>query len=138
EWVDGPGIPSNAVIPVSDRFVKVESAIENWVAGTAAKSLPTSAWTTHEWLHFLRNLPKPMSREQMTELDGAFGFTKSGNAEVLAAWLDISIANDYAPAYDRLDSFLTTVGRRKFLVPLYARLMESKTGQVMAQNIYQR
>jgi leukotriene-A4 hydrolase len=138
EWVDGPGIPSNAVIPVSDRFVNVEGAIESWVAGAAAKTLPTSAWTTHEWLHFLRNLPKPMSREQMTELDGAFGFTISGNAEVLAAWLDISIANDYTPAYERLDSFLTTVGRRKFLVPLYARLMESETGQVMAQNIYQR
>ena len=137
-WVDGPGIPGDVVVPVSDRFLKVEEAIGDWLAGTAAKELATSAWTTHEWLHFLRSLPKPLGRERMNELDSAFGFTKSGNAEVLAVWLDISIANDYIPAYDRLDTFLTTVGRRKFLVPLYSRLMESAKGQVMAQNIYSR
>jgi len=137
-WVDGAGIPPNVIVPTSDRFQKVETAIDIWAAGTPAAELTTQEWTTHEWLHFLRNLPKDLELQRMAELDKAFKFTESGNAEVLAAWLDISIANDYVAAYDRLDSFLTTVGRRKFLVPLYTRLVSSERGQVMAHAIYAR
>lgn len=135
-WVDGAGVPSDVIVPNSDRFEKVEDAIAAWSAGAPASQLATKEWTTHEWLHFLRNLPKELELRHMAELDKAFKFTESGNAEVLAAWLDISIANDYVAAYDRLDSFLTTVGRRKFLVPLYTRLVSSERGQVMAQAIY--
>lgn len=137
-WVDGAGIPANVIVPTSDRFEKVEAAIGSWAAGTPASELTTQEWTTHEWLHFLRNLPKDLELQRMAELDKTFKFTESGNAEVLAAWLDISIANDYVAAYDRLDSFLTAVGRRKFLVPLYTRLVSSERGQVMAHAIYAR
>lgn len=136
EWVDGPGLPSNAVVPVSDRFLKVEEAVAAWEAGTPAKDLPVDSWTTHEWLHFLRNLPKDLGPERMAELDDAFGLTATGNAEKLAVWLDLSIANDHTVAFDRLREFLTTVGRRKFLVPLYTRLLDTERGRVMAQTIY--
>lgn len=135
-WVDGPGLPKDLIVPVSDRFEKVETAIASWNAGTAASKLTTQQWTTHEWLHFLRNLPAGLGLERMAELDGAFNFTDTGNSEILAAWLDISLVNDYVASYDRLDSFLTTVGRRKFLVPLYTRMLDSERGRVMAQTIY--
>lgn len=36
----------------------------------------------------------------------------------------------------RLDQFLTTVGRRKFLMPLYTELYKTEKGRVMAQSIY--
>lgn len=135
-WVDGPGLPADVIVPVSDRFEKVEAAIDSWLAGTPASQLATQEWTTHEWLHFLRTLPSEMDVQRMSELDKAFKFTQSGNSEVLAAWLGIAIANDHVAAYDRLDTFLTTVGRRKFLVPLYTQLVASERGRVMAQTIY--
>ena len=44
--------------------------------------------------------------------------------------------SDYAPAYERLDEFLTTVGRRKFVQPLFEELVRTEKGRAMAMNIY--
>ena len=44
--------------------------------------------------------------------------------------------NDHDAAYARLDQFLNTVGRRKFLVPLYTELKATEKGRIMAQTIY--
>ena len=49
----------------------------------------------------------------------AFGFSESGNSEVLFAWLRMAIRNHYKPAMPALERFLTSQGRRKFLKPLY-------------------
>ncbi len=136
EWVDGPGIPSDIILPTSERFVKVDQELDRWSNGTPAKDLNTSDWTTHEWLHFLRGLPADLDEKAMSDLDGTFGFTRTGNNEILAAWLEHCIAYDYGSAYERLDGFLTTVGRRKFLVPLYRRMQETEKGRIMAQDIY--
>lgn len=136
EWIDGAGLPANAIEPQSDSFMKVEAEVGKWGKGTAAAQLNTQGWTTFHWMHFLRNLPADLRKEQLTDLDKAFGFTASGNAEVLSAWLEVCIRNNYDPAYDRLDQFLTTVGRRKFLMPLYTELNKSEKGRVLAQSIY--
>lgn len=136
EWVDGDELPANAPTPVSDRFTKVEEEIARWEEGTAARELSTSEWSTFEWMHFIRHLPDGLTEARMNELDAAFGFTKTGNAEVLAAWLEQCIRNDHDEAFDRLDQFLNTVGRRKFLVPLYTRMLETEKGRLMAQTIY--
>ncbi|MCB0771038.1 MAG: M1 family metallopeptidase [Flavobacteriales bacterium] len=136
EWVERPGLPANATIPVSDRFNKVDKELARWEGGTPAMELSTKEWSTFEWMHFLRKLPSSMSDARMTELDKAFGFTKSGNAEVLAAWLEQCIKNDHDAAYLRLDEFLNTVGRRKFLMPLYTAMTTTEKGRLMAQSIY--
>ncbi|MEZ4739608.1 MAG: M1 family metallopeptidase [Flavobacteriales bacterium] len=136
EWVDGPGLPANAPIPVSDNFAKVDQEIKRWEAGTPTKELATTGWSTFEWMHFLRHLPSPLTDAQMNDLDAAYKFTASGNSEILAAWLEQCIKNDHDPAFLRLDEFLNTVGRRKFLMPLYTALTKSEKGRIMAQSIY--
>ncbi len=138
EWVYGTGMPKDLVVPVSDRFLKVEVEIERWRTGTPAKDLRTTGWSTFEWMHFVRHLPDSLSGDRMADLDAAFGFTRSGNAEVVAAWLEQCVRNDYPPAYERLDAFLTEVGRRKFVQPLFEALQTSEKGRAMARNIYQR
>lgn len=135
-WVDGPGLPAEMVLPVSDRFERVARTIAEWEQGGRIDAAITDEWTTYEWLHFLRNLPNGLSAERMAELDSTFGFTDSGNAEVLAVWLGLSITNGHEAAYARLAEFLRTVGRRKFLVPLYQRMLESEEGRAMAEAIY--
>ena len=135
-WIDGPGLPAGAVMPTSDRFAMVEAEIARWSAGTPAEQLATTGWSTFEWMHFLRHLPATMSEQQMQELDKTFAFTASGNSEVLVAWLENCIRNDHDIAYARLDSFLNTVGRRKYLVPLYTGLTGTEKGRLMAQTIY--
>ena len=135
-WVYQTGLPEDDVVPVSDRFMNVEKEIARWQAGTPAAELATRGWSTFEWMHFVRHLPAGLSVDRMAELDKAFGFTASGNAEVLAAWLEQAVRNDYQPADARLVEFLTTVGRRKFLLPLYEELIASEKGKAMAMKIY--
>ncbi|HRO42168.1 MAG TPA: M1 family metallopeptidase [Flavipsychrobacter sp.] len=136
-WVYGPGIPSNAPRADQARFSKVNSEREKFLSGTTPAQLATKDWTTHEWLHFLRKLPKPLTQEQMKALDDVFHFTQSGNSEIADLWFVISVTADYKPAYPAMEKFLSQVGRRKFLEPLYNEMM--KTGkQEMAKTIYQK
>ncbi len=135
-WIHGPGLPDNAPAVASPAFDRVDQAVAAWAAGTAADELPVEGWTTHEWLHFLRGLPDVLAAERMAELDRAFGLSSAGNSEILHAWLHHVIANRYEPAYPALERFLTGMGRRKFLKPLYERLAATEDGLAMARRIY--
>jgi leukotriene-A4 hydrolase len=135
-WIFSPGVPENAPRVASDAFTKVEAQVHAFESGTPATSLQTSKWSTHEWIHFLRHLPAGLTLAQMTQLDEAFGFTKSGNSEILHEWLMNAIAKNYAPAWPALEGFLTRQGRRKFLKPLYQKLAETPEGMERARAIY--
>ena len=65
-----------------------------------------------------------------------FGFSRTGNSEVLFAWLRIAVRHHYTPALPALEHFLTSQGRRKFLQPLYEDLMASEWGKSEAVRIY--
>lgn len=138
EWVYGPGIPANVPRPQSPAFAEVDAQLARFAAGTPPASLDTGDWTTHEWLHFIRNLPAPLSRDRMAALDAAFKFTESGNAEILGIWFEQAIKNDYAAAYPAMERFLTSMGRRKFLTPLYSAMVKTPEGKKMALEIYRK
>lgn len=135
-WIYEEGLPETMPVIDSDRFNQVERQLNAWQGGRPAQELQTASWTSHEWLYFIRNLPQNISTEQLRELDQAFGFTESGNSEVLAAWFMHTIARRYEPAESALRLFLNSVGRRKFLMPLYKRLIETEEGIGLARDIY--
>jgi leukotriene-A4 hydrolase len=137
-WVYTPGLPEDHVKPTSSRFAQVEDSFKAWQGGKPAGQLQTKDWSSHEWLHFIRMLPEQLTQQQLAELDKAFNFTNSGNSEVLAAWFIHTIRNNYTAADRALDSFLTSVGRRKFLVPLYKALAATPEGRKKAQEVYVR
>ncbi|HKQ84465.1 MAG TPA: M1 family metallopeptidase [Steroidobacteraceae bacterium] len=135
-WLYGPGIPATAVLPASSAFRKVDSETREWLSGKDAQTaLPTKEWSTHEWVHFLDNLPQ-LSTAQMETLDRAFGLTHVQNAEIAHSWLLNVVRNSYEPGYARLEQFLTTVGRRKLVRDVYEALMKTPAGQARARQIY--
>jgi leukotriene A-4 hydrolase/aminopeptidase len=139
EWINKPGIPSSAPKPSSPAFSRVEQAAERWLRGEISLSaIPSANWSTQEWLHFLKSLPQDLERKRMDELDKVFGFTRSGNSEIAFQWLMMSIRNKYDPANTRLEEFLTTIGRRKFIKPLYEELAKTPEGKERAMAIYRR
>jgi hypothetical protein len=99
-------------------------------------SLNTKNYTTNEWLRFLRSLPKEISYDKMKELDNTFHFSTTGNSEILFAWLEHVIENKYKDSYPTLRDFLTKVGRRKFVKPLFADMAKTPEGKTMAMDIY--
>ncbi len=137
EWIEKPGLPDHRHEPVSDAFEKIEVHAEEWREGTlSAESLPVNGWTTQHWLHFLRTLPDEIAARRMAELDRAFRLTSSGNSEILCQWLIIAVRNGYATADPALAKFLTSVGRRKFLKPLYEELAKTEQGKQRGLEIY--
>ena len=77
-----------------------------------------------------------MTQQQLAELDSTFGLNTSGNSEIVTQWFLIAIANDYPKVYKPLGEFKKTVGRRKFLKPLYEALAKTEKGKVFAREIY--
>ena len=135
-WVYGPGIPANCPRAGQERFAKVDVQRDNFLSDTAIKDLVTNDWTTHEWLHFLRKMPPALSSRQMKLLDDVFHFTKSANCEITGLWFVMAVRADYTPAYAAMDQFLSAVGRRKFLEPLYGEMIKTPKGSEMARRIY--
>jgi leukotriene-A4 hydrolase len=135
-WVYGPGIPDNCPKIVSERFNAVEKQVNAWKNGTAASKLVTKNYSTYEWMRFLRSLPSSMTSQQMKDLDEAFHFSATGNSEILFCWLEHVISNEYKPNYPAVKNFLTSVGRRKFVKPLFSALVKTPEGKKFALDIY--
>jgi leukotriene-A4 hydrolase len=135
-WVYGPGIPPNCSKIQSRALADVEAAARAYLAGTPASQLQTKGWVSHQWVHFVRQLPNSLTPAQMADLDTAFHFTGTGNSEVLVEWLTRAIATKYEAAYPALEAFLTGMGRRKYLKPLYAEMAKTPDGLAMARRIY--
>jgi hypothetical protein len=135
-WIYKPGLPQGLKAPESLRFSKAGNAANLFVSkGETPQN--SEAWSSHEWLHFLRTLPDGLSQTQLQKLDQNFSFTKLGNSEILFQWLLISIQNKYLPAYDALEYFLQNTGRRKFVLPLYKELVKTVEGKDLAKRIFQ-
>jgi leukotriene-A4 hydrolase len=125
QWVFEPGLPESAPQARSELLEQVRIGFAD-----------ARNWNTQQWLEFLQTAAKPMPRAQMEELDAAFKLTASRNYEILAEWLSIAIQSGYSPAYARLREFLMTVGRMKYVRPLYAALNKSAEGRATALEIY--
>jgi aminopeptidase N len=139
QWVYQPGLPENAARPDPQAFATVDAALQRFSAGGAASAIPYSGWTTAERLRFLNGLPRELATQRLAELDRAFSFSQSGNAETLFAWLKLAIGNRYEPAVPATERFLTAMGRRKFVAPLFQALVEEgEWGRPIAIRIYRR
>lgn len=135
EWLHEPGLPEDAPKPTSDAFAQVEQQMQRWLKGG---QLQTDAWTTHEWLHFINNLPLDISANNMARLDREFSLTESQNSEIAHAWLKLAIVKKYEPARERLRSYLLTIGRNKLVSPLYRELAKTPDNLKWAREVYEQ
>lgn len=144
-WIYQPGMPSNWQPPVSDAFAPVDAAAQAYFANMGpASAIPWAEWSTQERQRFLAwrpaNLPENRGWLMAGQLEGlatTLNLNNEGNAEVLFAWLQIAIHHKYEPAVPTLERFLTTMGRRKFVLPLFTSLWaQGDWGRPIATRIY--
>ena len=138
EWIYGPGLPESHIKIMSEKFAQVDKAV---MAMKSGKDLTEIAFDASDWayqqnLHFIRSIPADYGPDKMAEIDNAFGYSKSGNSEILAEWLVQSIRRGYDVDKEVTD-FLTRVGRRKFLTPIYSELIKTEQGKKRALEIYE-
>ncbi len=137
QWVYQPGLPSNVARPDPAAFAEVDQAVAAFTRGGAAPAAAFGRWTTAERLRFLNRLPRELAQPRLTELDRALSLSSQGNNEVLFAWLNLALANRYEPAVAPAERFLASMGRRKFVLPLFQTLWgEGDWGRAIARRVY--
>jgi len=139
EWIYKSGLPSTLIKPISVRFNLVDAEISRFIdQSVKAEKLVTTNWSAHEWIRFIRKLPASVNNKQLVELDKAFSFTNSRNAEIQFAWYMQAIQHNYEPADNSIVNFLSAIGRRKFVLPLYKSLYANKRTSVLAKETYNK
>ncbi len=135
-WVYEPGIPTNTIAADPAAFSRADAALSSF-ASTGTPPADWAKWTTDEKLRMLTRLPRKMSAERLSALDGRLGLDTTGNNEVLFAWLELAVANRFDPAVPALEEFLLSQGRRKFVRPLFKALMADPAwGVPIARRLY--
>ncbi|MDA0732715.1 MAG: M1 family metallopeptidase [Bacteroidetes bacterium] len=137
-WIDGAGLPENCPKIQSDRIENVDIAVASWASGELATSdLLWNDWLYQERYRFLKSIPSSVNVTKLDELNSTFKISSTGNNEVLFAWLEQAVLKGHEASYDRLETFLINVGRRKFLTPLYKALLDTDQTN-MALSIYKK
>jgi leukotriene-A4 hydrolase len=131
-WLDSPGLPADAPLPRSARLDAVKA-----VKGAPPEAL-AATWSPAEWQLYLEVLPRPVPAALCAQLDDAYALTRSRNSEVLVAWLTIAVEANHAPALARAEEVLKTVGRMKYLRPLYQSLTRSQQGVQGARALFEK
>ncbi len=121
-FVDQPALPEHTPRTTAARFAAVDRARNGWLRGGDPAAIDSSQWTTQEWLRFIEGLPGDIAIEQLAVLDARFKFQSSGNSEIAFAWYAKAIDRNYRDAFPAIERFLTRVGRRKFVLPLFTDL----------------
>ena len=146
-WIYQSGMPSNWQPPVSNAFVPVDAAARGFFADKRpASTIPWAGWSTQERQRFLAWRPEGrtgtadwLTDAQLADLEATLNLRQEGNAELVFAWLQIAVQHRYQPAVPTLEHFLTTMGRRKFVLPLFTSLWaEGDWGRSIATPLYAR
>ena len=83
-------------------------------------------------------MPATLSPEQMAELDAAFAFTGTANAEIAQRWYPLTVRSGYLPARPSIEAFLTKIGRRKLIMPTYDALAKTPEGREFGRQVFEK
>lgn len=139
-WIYEPGLPEANTFSTlrADGFEVISELTAEWTDyETSDPGVTFSEWSTHEWLHFIAELPDDLTPQSMAALDARLSLTGHQNAEIAYAWYMRAIAVGYEPAMPALEEFLLRVGRGKFIYRLYQALVDHGRAE-WASDVYER
>ena len=137
EWLSGTGMPANAPVFRSARLEELTSLAGRFAGGTRPDPAAVARWTPSETLVYLQHVPRPLPGAACAELESLFGFLAQGNYELLVEGLTIAAASDWEPAFGRIRDVLISVGRMKYLRPLFKALGGHSRTRALAHEIYE-
>lgn len=126
-WINGEGLPSDAPCFTSARLSALRALLDAWTEGKRPDTDVLKALDATEWQVLLSQLPHVMPIADCAWLDQGFRLSRVENAEIRVGWLTIAAASRYVPAYGAIRETLLSVGRMKYIRPLYAALIQSGT-----------
>lgn len=139
EWGYSEGMPKDAVKPVSTELNKVDALLSNYFARKIKPEFfDTTGYTTHHWQYLIRQFGKKATLEQVKSFDKIYKFSNRSNAEICCDWFTLSVKIGYTQNRPQIEKFLTSVGRRKFLMPIYEALAKTPEGKKWAKQVFEK
>ncbi len=137
EWILAASMPADTIYAQSDAFTKTDEQRNAFLEGRLpASGLKTASWSAHEWQHFLDNMPAGLTPAQMLELDRQFALTRNPNSYIAMSWFRQAIRHKYEAATPAVERFLLSVGRMRFVNPLYRELAKTPEGRAFAERVF--
>jgi len=130
-WLDGEGLPANAVTARSSRLAAIEEL---------GAHLPPAGvkWSATEWALYIENYPRPAPHDALRQLDHQFLLTDSTNYDVLVPWLTLALKSGYLAVLPRVERVVAEVGRMKYLRPLYTALAAEPQTRAQGEALFAR
>lgn len=147
EWIYREGLPKNCLKINSTRLNKMKELATKFAKGVAifkpvisyekirvnkrfrkkriVNKLERKDYIVQEWQTFIRSLPDKVSKEKLMLIDANLDFKNCGNSEIMTEWYTKALENNYTEINKEIQDFVTKVGRRKYLLPIYSALINS-------------
>jgi hypothetical protein len=122
-WLYGTGLPADAASTDSKRASELAREARDFAA--TGREPDPSQWTTLDWTVFLGELPTTTSRDRLLALDARFGLRATKNSEIAMHWLPRLVSADDRTAVPAVRQYLSTVGRRRNVSPVYEAMIAS-------------
>ncbi|WP_026939150.1 M1 family metallopeptidase [Holophaga foetida] len=133
-WLNQPGLPEDAPVFRSHRLDELTALAEG--LSTGQRPAGAEAWNATELLIYLQHLPRELSLEDCARLDAQLGLSQRGNYEILVEWLCIAAGSGYSHVFPRVREVLSTVGRMKYVRPLYQALGRTEAGRALGREVF--
>lgn len=161
DWFYKKGIPTNCIRINSPRLRKMEALADQFVENPKVlapkkyfkyfrkrngrrykkmfiERIERKDHIVQEWMTFIRRLPQDIGAEKMRVIDKYLHFTSCGNSEIQTEWFILGIRNNYKAQRPKIEAFITKVGRRKYILPLYETLCETPENKIWAKEIFKK
>ncbi|XP_020579636.1 leukotriene A-4 hydrolase homolog [Phalaenopsis equestris] len=138
-WVEGTGIPPDAMEPESTIYTQIVSLAQEFKLGKMPREDEVVDWNGQEWELYLENLPNSAEASQVAALDARYKLSGSGDWEVKVAFLQLAISCGCKQYFGEVERSLKQVGRMKYLRTLYTALVQGpakEEGKVLARRIF--
>lgn len=137
-WIFRPDLPEGAKVPRSARYERAGAEALQAPSGHIPAAEVCRNWSSHEWLHYLRSLPAGTGTENWARIDKALGLSERNNQEIRFEYLLRSVRLGYRSADPAVEEFLLSVGRRKFVLPLFKALVAADGNKKRARAIFSK
>ncbi|NNJ64430.1 MAG: aminopeptidase, partial [Xanthomonadales bacterium] len=138
EWLYQPGLPAGRTVPRSANLQAAAAAAPAWVSGELpVDKLSIPQWSPQATVYFIKALPPDLAADRLLELDGAWAFSSSTNAEVARAWFIEVARRRFEPAYDRMRRYLGSHGRTRLVKPVYEALTLNGEDRALALEVFE-
>ncbi len=162
EWIYHNGLPKNCVSINSPRLMNMQSLAKRCSSGEnifdpvisyewkkvknstkkrrvkVIDQLKREDFIVQEWQTFIRALDQDIAIERLRYLDQKMKFSAWGNSEVMAEWFVLNINCGNREIRPEIEKFISKVGRRKFLLPIYKALVKNPEDKVWAKKVFDK